>query len=318
MGKRNKKEQIVINNEELQATTLGYLEDEKKGPFGLIFLFLIFIVFAFFLPEITNYVNKLMGKNTTGIIEPTVDPTKKDDKDNNEEEAKMYDITDSLTFDYTSIKFSEFKKYEDNNKYYISFRLDNNSDKMIDLSKSKYFIETYSEDKTLLERHIFNYTKLNTKSYTTEIIELTYDEYNKANKIIISYKTLEDYPEVSLNIDTNSEYVLSCSNSKNKLIYTFNKDSKLVRINDTVNYANDNSSNYANALINYRNQVANFNNIDGISSSLVEITTGFTVTTDVNVKTVNLNSVNNSNYYGIDAIPKEVKFEMESIGYSCN
>ena len=261
MGKRNKKEQIVINNEELQATTLGYLEDEKKGPFGLIFLFLIFIVFAFFLPEITNYVNKLMGKNTTGIIEPTIDPTKKDDKDNNEEEAKMYDITDSLTFDYTSIKFSEFKKYEDNNKYYISFRLDNNSDKMIDLSKSKYFIETYSEDKTLLERHIFNYTKLNTKSYTTEIIELSYDEYNKANKIIISYKTLEDYPEVSLNIDTNSEYVLSCSNSKNKLIYTFNKDSKLVRINDTVNYANDNSSNYANALINYRNQVANFNNI---------------------------------------------------------
>ncbi len=318
MGKRNKKEQIVINNEELQTTTLGYLEDEKRGPFGLIFLFLIFIVFAFFLPEITNYVNKLMGKNTTGIIEPTIDPTKKDDKDNNEEEAKMYDIADSLTFDYTSIKFSEFKKYEDNNKYYISFRLDNNSDKMIDLSKSKYFIETYSEDKTLLERHIFNYTKLNTKSYTTEIIELTYDEYNKANKIIISYKTLEDYPEVSLNIDTNSEYVLSCSNSKNKLIYTFNKDSKLVRINDTVNYANDNSSNYANALINYRNQVANFNNIDGISSSLVEITTGFTVTTDVNVKTVNLNSVNNSNYYGTDAIPKEVKFEMESRGYSCN
>lgn len=318
MGKRNKKEQIVINNEELQTTTLGYLEDEKRGPFGLIFLFLIFIVFAFFLPEITNYVNKLMGKNTTGIIEPTIDPTKKDDKDNNEEEAKMYDIADSLTFDYTSIKFSEFKKYEDNNKYYISFRLDNNSDKMIDLSKSKYFIETYSEDKTLLERHIFNYTKLNTKSYNTEIIELSYDEYNKANKIIISYKTLEDYPEVTLNIDSNSEYILSCSNSKNKLIYTFNKDSKLVRINDTVNYANDNSSNYANALINYRNQVANFNNIDGISSSLVEITTGFTVTTDVNVKTVNLNSVNNSNYYGTDAIPKEVKFEMESRGYNCN
>ena len=318
MGKRNKKEQIVINDEELQTTTLGYLEDEKRGPFGLIFLFLIFIVFAFFLPEITNYVNKLMGKNTTGIIEPTIDPTKKDDKDNNEEEAKMYDIADSLTFDYTSIKFSEFKKYEDNNKYYISFRLDNNSDKMIDLSKSKYFIETYSEDKTLLERHIFNYTKLNTKSYTTEIIELSYDEYNKANKIIISYKTLEDYPEVTLNIDSNSEYILSCSNSKNKLIYTFNKDSKLVRINDTVNYANDNSSNYANALINYRNQVANFNNIDGISSSLVEITTGFTVTTDVNVKTVNLNSVNNSNYYGTDAIPKEVKFEMESRGYNCN
>lgn len=318
MGKRNKKEQIVINNEELQTTTLGYLEDEKRGPFGLIFLFLIFIVFAFFLPEITNYVNKLMGKNTTGIIEPTIDPTKKDDKDNNEEEAKMYDIADSLTFDYTSIKFSEFKKYEDNNKYYISFRLDNNSDKMIDLSKSKYFIETYSEDKTLLERHIFNYAKLNTKSYTTEIIELSYDEYNKANKIIISYKTLEDYPEVTLNIDSNSEYILSCSNSKNKLIYTFNKDSKLVRINDTVNYANDNSSNYANALINYRNQVANFNNIDGISSSLVEITTGFTVTTDVNVKTVNLNSVNNSNYYGTDAIPKEVKFEMESRGYNCN
>lgn len=317
MGKKKKKEQIIINDNELEPTTLGFLEDEKKGPFGLIFLFSIFIVFAFFLPEITNYVNKLMGKSTTGIIEPTISPDNKTN-DDNVDEIKMYDLSENLAFEYNKIKFSEFKKYQDNNNFYISFKLDNNSDKMIDFSDSKYYIETYSEDKTLLERHIFNYAKLNTKSYVTEIIELSQDEYTKLNKIIISYKTLEDYPELSLNIDANSQYTLTCSNEKNKLIYTFNKESKLIRINDSVNYANDNSVEYRNLLNNYRNQVANYNNINGISSSLVEITTGFTVTTDVNVKLINLNDINNSNYYDNSAIPKEVKFEMESRGYNCN
>ena len=317
MGKRNKKEQIVINNEELQTTTLGYLEDEKRGPFGLIFLFLIFIVFAFFLPEITNYVNKLMGKNTTGIIEPTIDLTKKDDKDNNEEEAKMYDI-DSLAFEYDKIKFSDFKKYQENDNYYLSFKVENTSGNLLDFSKTKYYVETYSENKTLLERHIFKYTSLNDKAYATQIFNLTNDEYNSLNKIMISLKTNEDYADVTLKMNTNQEYILSCSNSSNTLIYSFDKDNKLLRINDTVNYNNDNSTKYSNALLNYRNLVVSNNNKDGISSSLVEILTGFTFTTDINVKVANISELNNDNYYETNSIPKEVKFEMESRGYSCN
>lgn len=316
MGKKKKNEEIILNNEELQSTTLGYLEDEKKGPAGLIILFLIFILFAFFLPTITKYVNKLFGKDTTGIVQPNVDQNK--EKENNDtQEIKMYDLSDDLAFEYNNINFSEFKKYQDNNKYYVSFKLENNSKDLIDLSKTKYYIETYSEDKTLLERHIFNYAKINTKSYSTQIIELNSEEYEKMNKLVISLKSIEDYPDVTLKINTSEEYVLTCNNVNNILIYTFNKNSKLIRINDTVNYNNDNSIEYANSLNYYRNQVATINNKDGISSSLVEITTGFTVKTDVNVKNADLSTISNDKYYGTENVPKEIKFEMESRGYNC-
>lgn len=316
MGKKKKNEEIILNNEELQSTTLGYLEDEKKGPAGLIILFLIFILFVFFLPTITKGVNKLFGKDTTGIVQPNVEQNK--EKENNDtQEIKMYDLSDELAFEYNNINFSEFKKYQDNKKYYISFKLENNSKNLIDLSKTKYYIETYSEDKTLLERHIFNYTKINTKSYSTQIIELNSEEYEKINKLVISLKTIEDYPDVTLKINTSEEYVLTCNNVNNILIYTFNKNSKLVRINDTVNYNNDNSIEYANSLNYYRNQVATINNEDGISSSLVEITTGFTVKTDVNVKNADLSTISNDKYYGTENVPKEIKFEMESRGYNC-
>lgn len=316
MGKKKKNEEIILNNEELQSTTLGYLEDEKKGPAGLIILFLIFILFAFFLPTITKGVNKLFGKDTTGIVQPNVDQNK--EKENNDtQEIKMYDLSDELAFQYNNINFSEFKKYQDNKKYYISFKLENNSKNLIDLSKTKYYIETYSEDKTLLERHVFNYTKINTKSYSKQIIELNSEEYEKINKLVISLKTIEDYPDVTLKINTSEEYVLTCNNVNNILIYTFNKNSKLVRINDTVNYNNDNSIEYANSLNYYRNQVATINNKDGISSSLVEITTGFTVKTDVNVKNADLSTISNDKYYGTENVPKEIKFEMESRGYNC-
>ncbi len=316
MGKKKKNEEIILNNEELQSTTLGYLEDEKKGPAGLIILFLIFILFAFFLPTITKYVNKLFGKDTTGIVQPNVDQNK--EKENNDtQEIKMYDLSDDLAFEYNNINFSEFKKYQDNNKYYVSFKLENNSKDLIDLSKTKYYIETYSEDKTLLERHIFNYSKINTKSYSTQIIELNSEEYEKMNKLVISLKSIEDYSDVTLKINTSEEYVLTCNNVNNILIYTFNKNSKLIRINDTVNYNNDNSIEYANSLNYYRNQVATINNKDGISSSLVEITTGFTVKTDVNVKNADLSTISNDKYYGTENVPKEIKFEMESRGYNC-
>ena len=317
MGKKNKKEQIIINNEELQTTTLGYLEDEKKGPWGLIILFSIFILVAIFLPNITNVVNKLLGKNTTGIIEPKVDPNKKDNNDDSEV-IKMYDLSDSLVFEYNKIKFSDFKKYQENDNYYLSFKVENTSGNLLDFSKTKYFVETYNENKTLLERHIFKYSSLNDKAYTTQIFNLTNDEYNSLNKIMISLKTNEDYADVTLKMNTNQEYVLSCSNSSNTLIYSFDKDNKLLRINDTVNYNNDNSTKYSNTLLNYRNLVVSNNNKDGISSSLVEILTGFTFTTDINVKVANISELNNDNYYETNSIPKEVKFEMESRGYSCN
>ena len=315
MGKKNKKVEIILNNEELIPTTIGYLEEEKKSSLVLVILFVIFIAFALFLPDITSKINKLLGNDEDIIITPT----KEEEKEENSEEnnVTMYDFSESLTFTYKDLTFSNFKKYQLEELYYISITLKNNSKKTINFTNDKYYLEVYSYDKTLLGRRVFNNDQVNADSTNIQLIELSENEYNNFSKLVISLKTEKDYPEVVLTENVNKEYSLNCSKTGNSINYVFDKNNKLTRIKDTVNTNNDFSTRYSQTLSFYQSQVANYNNKTGVSSSLVEISTGFTVTTDINVKTAKINELSTDNYYSTDTSPKVVKFEMEARGYSC-
>lgn len=315
MGKKKEKIEIRLSDEELMPATIGVLEETKKGSLGLIILFLIFILFAIFLPNITDYVNKLLGKDNNVVVTPN-NEEEIDPEDDEEETSTMYDLVDNLEIIYNDINFSNFTKYELNGIYYISTSLENKSDDIIDFESTRYYLETYSDDKTLLGRHIFNDAKLNLKSTLTQSLEITEEEYNNISKILITQKTNEDYPEVSLKENENKQYTLTCIKNTNNIVYTFDKDKNLIRIKDTINVLNDNSASYSQSLSLYQNQVANLNNKTGISSSLVEISTGFTATTDISVTSANMKEVNNDNYYS-KADPKIIDFEMEARGYNC-
>lgn len=316
MGKKNKKIEIRLSDEELIPATIGTLEEVKKGSLGLIVLFLIFILFAIFLPNITDYVNKLLGKDNNNVTLIPEDNIVNEDEEDEEEISKMYDLTDNLEIIYNNIKFSNFTKYELNKTYYISFNLENKSNDIIDFETNRYYLETYSDDKTLLRRHIFSNSKLNLKSYITQSLEITEEEYNSVSKILITQKTIEDYPEVSLKENDNNQYTLTCEKNTNNIVYTFDKEANLIRIKDTINILNDNSTFYSQSLSLYQTQVANLNNTSGISSSLVEVSTGFTVTTDISVVSANMKEINNDNYYS-KANPKIIDFEMKARGYNC-
>lgn len=316
MGKKNKKIEIRLSDEELIPATIGTLEEVKKGSLGLIVLFLIFILFAIFLPNITDYVNKLLGKDNNNVTLIPEDNIVNEDEEDEEEISKMYDLTDNLEIIYNNIKFSNFTKYELNKTYYISFNLENKSNDIIDFETNRYYLETYSDDKTLLRRHIFSNSKLNLKSYITQSLEITEEEYNSVSKILITQKTIEDYPEVSLKENDNNQYTLTCEKNTNNIVYTFDKEANLIRIKDTINILNDNSTFYSQSLSLYQTQVVNLNNTSGISSSLVEVSTGFTVTTDISVVSANMKEINNDNYYS-KANPKIIDFEMKARGYNC-
>lgn len=316
MGKRNKKLEIVLKDEELTPTTIGFLEDEKKSSLILVLFFVIFVLFAVFLPDITNYVNKLLGKDQDIIVTPTKEETEKPEEEQND--IKMYDLSDTLEFTYNDIVFSSFKKYQMEESYYLAIKLTNNSKKTIDFSKDKYYIELYSQEKTLLGRYIFSNIQLSTNSTNSQIISLTEDEYNNFSKLVITLKTEKDYPEIVLTEDENKQPNLKCNRIGNTINYTFDKQNNLIRIKDTINYPNDNSDSYKQTLSLYQSQVANYNTKKGVSSSLVEISTGFTVTTDISISTANIKELANDNYYSNDTNPKVIKFEMESRGYSCN
>ena len=319
MGKKKENIEIRLSDEELIPATIGTLEEEKKGSLGLIILFLIFTIFAIFLPNITDGINKLLGKDNKVVVSPGNGTQKEpeDDEDDKENKITMYDLVDNLEITYNNIKFSNFIKYELNGSFYISINIENQSKDIVDLENTKYYLETYSDSKTLLRRHIFNNTKLNLKASITQNLEISEDEYNNISKILITQKSKEDYPSVSLEKNDNNQYTLTCIKKSNNILYTFDKEKNLIRIKDTINFINDSSSYYKQNLSLYQNQVANLNNKNGISSSLVEISTGFTVTTDITVTEANIKDIKNDNYYK-DVSPKVIDFEMEARGYNCN
>lgn len=311
MGKKREEIEIRLSDEELIPSTIGVLEETKKGSLGLIILFLIFIVFVLFLPNITNGINKLLGDEEM-IITPSKEE-EKDKEEDNEKISNIYSLTDDLEITYNGIKFKNFSK----NTNWISMIMVNENDVDVDFEKERYFLETYSEDQTLLGRHIFNNVLLSKKSSKTLTLELSEDEYNNLSKILIVKKEEKDYPKVSLLKNDNNQFVLTCKKNTNEIIYTFDKKEELIRIQDTINFANDNSYSYSSNLSFYQGQTANLNNAEGISSSLVEVSTGFTVTTQIDTKNVLETSLKSENYYK-EASPKVIHFEMESRGYSCN
>jgi len=317
MGKKKEKIEIRLSDEELVPSTIGILEDQKNSSVGLIVLFLIFILFAIFLPNITEGINKLLGKDDDIVVTPPKENETDNKKEDDKENIEIYDLVDNLEITYNNIKFSGFTKYELNGKYYLLVKIENLSENIVNFEKNKYYLETYSQDKTLLKRHVFNNAKIDLKSNISQTLEISFEEYSSISKIVISEKTIKDYPKISLELNDNKQYTLTCITGVNNITYTFDKNEKLIRIKDTVNMSNDGSTTYSQSLSFYQTQAANLNNKEGISSSLVEVSTGFTTTTDIDLISADIKSINNDNYYS-KAEPKVIDFEMESRGYSCN
>ena len=312
MGKKNKI-QAKLSDEELVPSTLGYFEETKKGYLGLILIFAILIGGAIFMPQITEYVNKLLGKTDDDIVVPVNNQNSNNNDNNTGEKIVMYDISDTLEFTYNNIKFSNFRVLD--NK--MSFNVENTTDQLIDFNTTKYYIETYSSDSTLLERHIFNTIKINPSSTMTQNIELLDNEIGKIGKIEVSKKDVKDYPDVTVQTNSNNEGLLICSNDNESITYIFDTNNNLLRIKDEINYSNDKSKEYSNKLLQYQSKVPTYNNKEGVSSSLVEISSGFTVTTEIELEKANIKQLNNDNYYDSQTLPKVINFEMESRGFSC-
>lgn len=324
MGKKKKKLEVKLSDQELVPSTIGYLEESKSGPFGLFLLFAVFIAVAIFLPNITEYVNKLLGRSDVELETPIVEV-----EENKTDEKKiidvMHDLSDGLEFTFNGLKFSNFEvqPYANNLfKYYISFDIENAVDKSVDFSSNKYFIETYDSDSTMLARHIIDdFTSTTSKIITAKSkvnvsLDLSSNEYSNISKILIVIKKQDDYPNYDLEL-VNNVYTLTCISNTNTINYIFDKNNNLTSIKDTLRVSNDGTSNYSSKLLQSTSLVSKYNNINGVSSNIIELSNGFTMTTDIDVTKVKINELDSNIYYDSNTKVKVIKFEMEARGYSC-
>lgn len=312
MGKKNKIKDIVISNEELQPTTLGYLDESKKGNGLLIAFFAIFILVAIFLPNITGLVNKFMGKDNGQVVVPNNE--KKPSENPEAVEIAMYNLTEDLVVKYNDLEFSKFTKSPG---YLISFTITNNTTKSVNFKNIRYYIELYSDDKTMLGRHIFDDYVLNPNTTYEEKLEITENEYNNVSQIAIVQKDEKDYPDAGLKIKEDKTSELTCTKGGNTIVYGFDADQKITSIKDEFTMENDGSSTYKSQLAYYQARATSYNNKAGVSSNIVETLSGFTIMTEIDIVKADVKTLNVDKYYA-EKGANVINFEMEARGYNCN
>ncbi|MEG1892504.1 MAG: hypothetical protein RR189_01250, partial [Bacilli bacterium] len=204
---KKKKNEVVINNKELEPTVLATLKPKKTNLIGLILLFIVFIGVVVFLPEISKFVEDYKNKDIP-INAPIKPNDKNEDKEDKPEEIKKYKYTSDLVITKENFSVSNILLNNSN----LSFTITNTSKGNLLLSKYNYFLEVYDATDTLISRIKLSEDTINLndkKEYSYGIL-----------KNSIEYFTLreiksEDYPALSLNEDEKGNSVLECTRVSN-------------------------------------------------------------------------------------------------------
>lgn len=311
---KKKKENIVITDKELTPTIIGKLDTKEKSPILLIFIFLVLIAVAIFLPDINNYIeNYQKGKNNTNITNNEPNNNEEEETPVEENEITYYDYASELVISNELFNVYNFVKTEST----ISFEIINNSDTELNLEDYKYYLEIYNSEKTLLQRIKISYGSLGIGESKLFTYDIDPNTEASMSKLLVTEKTVDDYPEVVLTINDEGNGILTCTKGYETITYTFGNE-YLISINDIVNYPISNDITYTTNLQSYQVMAATYNNYEGISSTLINNETGFTFTTLIDLQNADITALDNNNYYDYRTLSKVVKFETESNGFSCN
>lgn len=301
---------VVIKDEELTPTTIGVYSNKTKNPITLLLLVAVFVSIAFFMPDIQSYVSKVLGKGDTnevnnnngGQTDPDVDP---DDDNDVQEEGQEYDI---------SVGTVETKNYTLSD---ISFS--GNTFKVVFTSKlssgydlSDYYLEFYSSEGTFVKRVKVSDDMIS----STSSREFVFNNIPNASKFAFVKKTVDDYPQVSLNYNENLEANLVCRLDTTLYNYLF-IDNQLSRITETFSYSKTNNSDFYEVGQEYQHLANTYNAIDGVTSTFTETLNDFYFTMNVDLSKTDISKINDKNVFANKTEPRVVKFIVEARGFSC-
>ena len=135
MAKRKKLKNVVISNQELTPTTIGYLNEKDGGILFVIVAFGIFFAFLYFVPDINQYIEKLKGNDVNQNIpyipdDPVVEEERQDDS------GKEFDFNLDSKIVIGDLTFSKFSANVDT----ISLSVVNTSKEIVNCSEEEYYI----------------------------------------------------------------------------------------------------------------------------------------------------------------------------------
>lgn len=306
---KNKK--VVIIDEELTPTTLAIKADSKKSSiFGIIWLIIIFAIFiggVIFLPDIALYVNNYLNP------EPTTTTTKKPVEGNKPDETEKEEITEYNLSENPKIETDEFIleniKISDSK---ITLEVLNNTDKILELNNLNYFLNLYDGSKKLLQRIYLNEGIIGASVRET----LSFDLKNiNVSILTITKITKEEYPVYNVKENSDGAFILECSKGFESVLY-YLENNKVYAITDTFEVPSD-DENYALLYSNYQALATTYNNIGGVSSSVVVENNIMNFRTNINLNTFSIGAINNKIIYAKDTDAKIIKFELEASNFTC-
>ena len=306
---KKKVENIVIKDEELTPTTLGIYSNKTKNPIGLIFIIAIFIAIVIFMPQIQSYVGKYLG-NDDEIVTPTNNPGNDDngggDDIIDDDEDKKYDVSvgtvEGKGYTLTNVSLSGTT---------LSFTFTNTNNSSFDLSN--YYIELYSSEGTFVQR-----VKVSDETIpASSSKEYSYNVTTGISQFSFVKKTVDDYPQVTLNYNENLEATLVCKLGTNIYNYLF-IDDQLSRITYTYSLTNTGNNNFFTVSQEYQRK-ANANiMVDGVTSTYSETLNEFYYTLNVDLAKADITKLSDDNLFKSKTEPKVVKFILDAKGYSCS
>jgi len=299
---------VKINREDLSITKIDEIDSTEQNPIFVVGIFVVLLIFILFLPSIVNLINKDEEK-----IDYSVPTNQTDDNvipDANE--ITYYDYSSSLTAILEeNITATDFKI--DGTK--LTFTINNNTNARYNFSNNHYYVELYTEDKTLLERVMIPKTTVGTKTSQEFTFNLDSNTISKFKKIVFVKKEETDYPNITLTANDSGKYLLTCSKDTEVLTYEFT-NLKLISIIDELNIKSS-TDNYETLKSNWESTCEEYQTYNGVEADFMAVSTEFAVKIEIDSKTADIKKLNNSYYYDYETLAKVISFEMNAQGFTC-
>ena len=136
---KKKFKNVKLEQIELEPVTIGVFENRRKSSLGIFIIMSIFILAVIFMPEISEFVNKLLEPEPTikgpAYVPPQVTPP----EDEEEPEQILYDYTTDLKIETEDLNFDTFNLDSENNT--LTFNVFNISQKNVNITNLIYYKE---------------------------------------------------------------------------------------------------------------------------------------------------------------------------------
>lgn len=297
MAKRKKLKNVVISNEELTPTTIGYLNEKDGGIFFLFIVFGIFFAFLYFVPEINQYIETKRG-NDYSQNNPTV-PENPVVEENETNAGKEFDFNQETTIVMGELVFSGFKTDIDT----ISLKVKNNSKNIINCEEKEYYLILKNEEGKI--SNIINLGEI------VVLSEAQTDYSFSVSSVDISKIIIDELSEKYLENLVLNDNKLTCSMSGASYIYDFNEDNLKSITYTYTSLLGDSSSSY------YKGEAERLKEFEGIEVKAIE-ETNFVFDLKIDLAKVDKKNLEDYYIYEIDQKPEVVNYKMKELGYSCS